>query len=572
MKRALRIIIPIVLCVVLVLFAAWYLLVYDQEFTRDILLTQARSFERAGNHKAAAWMYDLCYYQSSQDDNVAIELARQYVKAGNYTKAEYTLSKAISQSSSLQLYSALCSLYVEQDKLLDAVSLLDSITDDSIKQKLDAARPSTPAVSLEPGFYSQYITLALESPNAQLYVSTDGHYPSTADGIYTEPITLPGGETVIYALAVNEDNLVSSLGVFGYTIGGVIKEVSFTDAAMESAIRSILTVSDNAKLFTNDLWSVTNFTVPAEATSLDDLKYLTYLRSLTVENSDADLHALSVMTALEELNLRNCKVTADDLKSIGHLTGLKSLTMEGCSLSTIEPLSALTGLTTLDLSGNTLRNLQPISGMHSLTTLDLSSNAVVDLADLAQLDNLISLDVSNNALTSLAPLLGDKPLLLLKAAGNQLTDITGIDQLKSLGNLDLSQNLLTDIAPLGGCSMLVDLNISNNSVSDISCLYNLINLSQLNFSHNLVKELPAFVPESALVTIDGSYNQLSSLNALSGLAKLNNVYMDYNDNISTLKPLDDCPVLIQVNAYGTKVKDVSFLTEHSIIVNFNPTK
>lgn len=572
MNRALRIIIPIMLCIVLLCFAAWYLLVYDQEFTKELLLTQARNFERAGNHKAAAWMYDLCYYQSSQDDNVAIELAQQYVKSGNYTKAEYTLSRAISQRSSLQLYTALCSLYVEQDKLLDAVNLLDTIADPIIKQQLDAARPAAPTVSLAPGFYSQYITITLESPDAQLYVSTDGHYPSIADGIYTQPITLPGGETVIYAVAVSEDKLVSNLSVFGYTIGGVIEEVNFADEAMEKAIRSILVVSDNATLFTDDLWSITKFTVPAEATSLDDLKYLTFLRSLTVENTDADLHALSGLTTLEELALRNCKVTADDLKAIGKLTGLKSLTLEGCSLSSIDALSALTGLTKLDLSGNTLRNLQVISGMHNLTTLDLSRNAVVDLTELAGLSNLTTLDVSNNSLTSLAPVLGNKSLMILNASANQITDITGIGQLDSLGNLDLSHNLLTDISPLGECSMLVKLNISNNSILDISCLYNMINLSELNFAHNLVKELPAFVPEAVLVTIDGSYNQITSLKPLSGLTKLNVVNMDYNEKLSSLKPLDDCPVLIQVNAYGTKVKDVSFLTAKSVVVNFNPSK
>lgn len=572
MKRALRIIIPIVLCMVIICFAAWYLLIYDQEFTRDVLLTQARSFEKSGNHKVATWLYDLCYYQSSHDDNVAIELSRQYVKAGNFTKAEYTLSKAISQRSSKQLYAALCSLYVQQDKLLDAVNMLDNISDPSIKSKLDAERPAVPEVSLEPGFYSQYITLELKSGDSALYVSTDGHYPSTADGIYTQPITLPGGETVIYAVAVNEQNLVSSLGVYGYTIGGVIEEVSFTDDAMETALRSILTVTENTTLFTDDLWAVTSFTVPAEAKSLDDLKHLNYLRSLTVENSSADLHALSAMTSLEELTLRNCKVTTDDLKAIGKLTGLKSLTMEGCSLSTIEPLEALTGLTTLDLSGNTLRNLSVIAQMKNLTTLDLSSNAIVDLTAISALDNLSSLDVSGNSITSLAPLFGDKPLLLLKAANNQLTDITGIDKLKSLGNLDLSQNLLTDITPLANCSMLVELNISNNSVIDISCLYNLINMSTLNFAHNLVKELPEFVPEAALVNIDGSYNELEKVDSLSGLKKLNNVNVDYNEKLSSLRPLENCPVLIQVNAYGTRVKDVSFLTSQSIVVNYNPSK
>ena len=572
MKKALRIIIPILLTAALICCAAWYLLVYDREFTRDILLTQARHFEEIGNHKAATWMYDLAYFQSQQDDNVAIELAQQYVKSGNYTKAEYTLSQAISKRSSAQLYAALCATYVQQDKLLDAVNLLDSIADPKIKQALDASRPTAPTINHTPGFYSQYISLTLESGDNDIYVSIDGHYPSMETDLYTQPITLPGGESVLYAVAVNERNLVSSLQVFGYTVGGVIEEVTFTDPVIEQTVRQLLNTGENTTLFTEDLWSITSFTLPSEATSCDDLRHMIHLRNLTIENFKGDLSVLSKLNALEELNLRHCKVTDDVLKSLSSLTGLKTLVMESCGLSTIASLSTLTGLTTLDLSGNTLRNIDVISTMTKLQRLDLAQNALVDVSALSSLMELNTLDVSGNSLTSLTPIFTDRPIMVLVAGNNQISQLNGIETLKSLGILDLNQNLLTDISPLAKTTNLVELNISNNSVIDISCLYNMINLTKLNFAHNLVKELPKFVPESPLVTIDGSHNQLKSLENLSGLQQLNNVLMDYNKDLSSLQPLDNCPLLVQVNAYGTKVKNVSFLTEKSVIVNFDPSK
>ncbi len=572
MKRALRIVIPILLVAVLVTFAAWYLLVYDREFTRDMLLSQARHFEDSGNHKAAAWMYDIAYFQSRQDDDVAIELAQQYVKAGNFTKAEYTLSQAISNRSSAPLYAALCSIYVQQDKLLDAVNLLDTISDPKISQALDAMRPSAPTVSHKPGFYSQYITLTVESTGKDIYVSTGGHYPSMETDLYTQPITLPGGESVVYVVSVSEKNIVSPLLVYGYTIGGVIEEVSFADETMEKTVRQLLNTGANTTLFTNDLWGITNFTVPEGVSTLEDLKYFTYLRSLTVENTDADLSALSKLAALEELNLRNCKVSEDVLKSISSLSGLKTLVMEGCGLSTIAPLESLSGLTTLDVSGNSLRNISAISGMTKLQKLDVSKNALVDLAALASLAELNTVDVSGNSLTTLEPIFTERPIMILVAANNQITQINGIGALKSLGVLDLSQNLLTDISPLKDLNTLVNLNISNNSVIDISCLYNMINLTDLNFAHNLVKELPKFVPESPLVTIDGSYNQIRSVERLGNLKQLNNVYLDYNSGLSSLSALDNCPLLVQVNVFGTKVKSVSFLTEKSVVVNYDSSK
>jgi len=53
---------------------------------------------------------------------------------------------------------------------------------------------------------------------------------------------------------------------------------------------------------------------------------------------------------------------------------------------------------------------------------------------------------------------------------------------------------------------------------------------------------------------------------------LNHVYMDYNEDLATIKPLADCYNLVIVNAYGTKVTEVKTLTDRSIVVNYDPTK
>ena len=42
MKKAVRIFIPLLLVLVILASVAWYLFVYDREFTRDSLLSQAR--------------------------------------------------------------------------------------------------------------------------------------------------------------------------------------------------------------------------------------------------------------------------------------------------------------------------------------------------------------------------------------------------------------------------------------------------------------------------------------------------------------------------------------------------
>ncbi len=100
-------------------------------------------------------------------------------QAGTIPKREYTLANAIAAGGQLPVYEALCQTYVEQDKLLDAVSMLDQVADPAIKAQLDAQRPAVPTSSVEPGFYSQYMNVTL-SGQGSLYVSIGDGFPSTA--------------------------------------------------------------------------------------------------------------------------------------------------------------------------------------------------------------------------------------------------------------------------------------------------------------------------------------------------------------------------------------------------------
>lgn len=573
MKRALSVIVPLLLAIALLVCTAWYFLVYDQELTQEILLSGARKFNTTGNHKISAFLYDLAYLQSRQDDEIAVELANQYLEDGNFTKAEYTISEAISRSPTADLYASLCSIYVQQDKLLDAVNLLTNIPDPVLRDAIDSRRPALPTVTPEAGYYSEYITVEVSTQAAQLYVSTDGEYPSLADDLYSQPFTLSSGETVIYALAVGEDGLVSPLAVMGYTIGGVIEEVTFADPAVEAAVRVCLGFGEKETIFTDDLWAVTEFVVPAEAKTYEDLIHLTNLEVLTIpKESSGSLSVLSSLQALKELHITGITVAAQEMELIGAHTGLTALTLSNCSLSTVSSLEMLHDLEYLDLSGNTLRNIGILAGMPNLKQLNLANNVVTDLSALVGLTKLESLDISYNSVTSLEPLRAMySSLVTLKAPHNQLSNAQALADLKLLQELDLSHNSIPDISPLSGLTELTHLNVSNNALTAVNAAESMLKLRIFNFSYNQVTDLPAFSADCQLVSIDASHNLLLNVDALAGLPWLNTVNIDYNAEVETLEPLDSCYLLIRVNAYGTKVTEVTFLTEKSIVVNYDPT-
>ena len=570
MKSNVKRILPFFFAILVLCSLIWYLFVYDRDFTRDMLLEHARFFENNGKHTVAAWFYQQAYTHADNKEAVAIELAEQYKLSGNYTKAEFTLSNAIADGGSVELYLALCQTYVEQDKLLDAVTMLDNIENAQIRAALEQMRPAAPTVSPAPGFYNQYLTVSLEHAEGTLYTATGRDYPSLEDGAGEGSVQLTGGENTISALVVGENGLVSHIAVFGYTVGGVVEEVKLEDSAIDSAIRQLLGLSPDASLLTSDLWTITEFTVPEEALSLADLAYLSYLESLVVQNCAADsFQFLSSLTRLTNVVIRNCALSGNDLTAISSAPNLQKLTLTGCNLSGISALANATRLEYLDLSDNAIKNLSALTGLSQLQNLNLSHNALTSLNDLSSLSELMTLDVSYNSLVSVFPISACGKLTYLNVSNNLLTDLSGVDKLTELTSLSASYNQLTDISHAAACAKLTDLQISNNELTNISPLASLVKLQYLDFSRNQVSALPGWGPENALIHIDGSYNLLETIGSLAGYPALNKIVMNYNQ-ISSVNALAACSNLIRVEVYGNPVSDVSVLTDAGVTVHYTP--
>lgn len=572
MKKTTRFLVPLLLVIVIFAAVFWYLFDYDRAFTRDTLLAQARFNDEHGNSRLSSWFYNLAYSFSNHDENVAVELANQYKAQGNFTKAEYTLTVAINNEPSAELYENLCKTFVQQDKLLDAVKMLENIPDSTIKSELDAARPEAPVADQAAGYYSKYMDIHLYAdPDTTIFYTTDGTYPSTQGPSYAGPISLPAGETTLYAITVDKNGLVSPVTVLSYTITGVIEEVSFADAAMETAIREAIGARENRTLYTNDLWGITEFTVPEGVQSYEDLALLPYLLKLTIQNQDMpSLAPLAQLSSLTTVDLSGTSFPVDDLSVLATLPYLASLNLSGCGISTIAGLEGAPSLSHLDLSNNTVRNLEVLEPMTGLTELSLQHNAVNDLGSIAVLSKLTKLDISYNAVTSLKPLSSCTNLTWLEASNNQLTDLDGVNALEKLTHLSVDSNAITSVYPLSGNVALEYLSIASNDISDISALDGLTQMTSFNFSNNKVETLPAWPEGSALTTIDGSYNAVTNLDVLRNMESLTHVYMDYN-KITSVDILADNYRLVQVNVFGNEIEDVSKLREHDIIVNYDPT-
>lgn len=552
MKKACKVIIPLVLVLALLGTACWYFLFQRPDLTTGVLLNQAESMVQKGRHERAITYYSWAWSLEPERDDIPIDLAETYVTAGNYTKAEYTLVKAISNHPQLtELYVALCRTYVEQDKLLDAVQMLDRTTDATVKAELDAMRPAAPTVSPESGYYSEYINVTVEADTDVVYLTTNGEYPSTDADLYAEPVSLNAGETTVLAVAVDEQGLVSPVVRNGYTIGGVVEEVTLSDPAVDQAIRDQLGLTADDALMSDVLWSITHLTLPETVTDLSDLALFTGLQSLTIQNiSGMDFTILSKLPALQELDLSGCTLSTNSLQAIGSLTELRKLTLNGCALTDITAFSQLTKLKELHLNNNILEDVGILSLMLELETVELANNPLTSIAGLSTCANLTYVDITNCSISSLGALSDKTVLETLLASNNQIKD-------------------LDDLA---ACTSLVTLEVNSNEIVDISVLTQMPNLEHFEADQNLIKEVPDFDEDHCQLVYFGiDYNEVEDISGLADIDSLNYVNIDYN-KVKDLMPLAENINLVQINAWDNAISEESIeaLEEHSIILNYNP--
>ena len=551
MKHALKIILPIILILALIIGACCLFLIARRDLTESIFVYWGEHFYEAGRYSRAVSFYKAAMHFAPKDADLAIRLADAYKKSGNYTKAEYTLVSAITQiPDSVQLYVALSKTYVEQDKLLDAETMLGRITNDAVRTQIDALRPAAPVIEPESGNYSEYIDVTVTGASGTVYAVCNSDFPASEQDVYTSPISLEAGESKIVALSVAENGLVSDAVYAGYTVGNVVEEVKLADAGMDAYVRELLGKTAGSAIMSDELWAVEELDLPDTVASLEDLPYFTGLHSLSLHHGTGlDLSVLSQLPTLRKLDLSGCTLSTAAMNTIVTLSELTSLNLSGCAVAEIDALI----------------------GLQKLETLDLSNNTVSDLTALSALLALRELNLTNNPITSLSNLKNCTELETLYAGQCAITRIAGLADHTKLKTLVLSGNKITDISALAGCTAIETLDLSGNSISDISVVSGFKNLVDLNVSSNQITDLPQFDADTPLWHVDISHNQVESLAGLEGNLAVNFINADYN-RVKSVAKLESCIMLVRMNLWDNPVDadEVKQLQDIGILINYNP--
>ncbi len=199
-------------------------------------------------------------------------------------------------------------------------------------------------------------------------------------------------------------------------------------------------------------------------------------------------------TAIEQLDLSDQDLTDADLISLGEMTNLKELNLEGNrQISDLTPLAGLNTLESLALPiPSEVTDLSPIAGLSDLKILSIQENQsnaqpvskIEDYGPIASLKNLEELDLSVTNLKDLSFVSGLGSLKSMSLVGSlALPDLTALKDLSQLETLDIYAGGLGNPAGIEGLTQLRHLELGNESTAfqmkDLSVLSGLTKLEYL---------------------------------------------------------------------------------------------
>lgn len=220
--------------------------------------------------------------------------------------------------------------------------------------------------------------------------------------------------------------------------------------------------------------------------NLEQLTYLTNLKSLKLKISSKDLIKLPSLPNLESLsnslydfeyfnwdflskfkNIKQLDLSKNfSLHSISstilsQLEDLESLSIEMTGISNISELDCLSKLKELNVGRNNISDISGLKSFIHLEKLILQGNSIGDVSILQHLPNLTYLDLTSTNISDISVVSYLKNLKHLYVAINNIESLTYLDGLTELEYLEVSaESAIKDISILKGLPCLKYLSLS----------------------------------------------------------------------------------------------------------------
>jgi Leucine-rich repeat (LRR) protein len=225
--------------------------------------------------------------------------------------------------------------------------------------------------------------------------------------------------------------------------------VRFNSAAVESAVRVELGLSEDAAITPESLGSVTELAVMFDenGTDLSEIKKMPNVQLLMIGGADIDsFEPLAGMEKLADIAVYDSYVA--DTKGLKALPALERLTFSSTGVDDISAVSELKGLKYLALPAVGIDDISFVSGLENLEYLAFPFNTVKDIIAVSNLKALEEINAEYNFIQDISPLSGAKSLKRVNLEYNAVEDVTVFDAFESMEMIHLRGNQIADGSPL----------------------------------------------------------------------------------------------------------------------------
>lgn len=186
---------------------------YEYQYAKAIESYEMQEYESAG-----AYVERALYLKP---DDMAAELlsVEILIDSGNEDLAMEALKAFIyNHPESDQGYKRLIGIYEERQDTDAIKELMDNCQQESIREQFASYICKEPYFVTAEGTYKYKVKVEVASDSGTVYYTTDGSAPDNLSQIYTEPIELSEGETVVSIIACNEKEIYSDVMTRIFTV------------------------------------------------------------------------------------------------------------------------------------------------------------------------------------------------------------------------------------------------------------------------------------------------------------------------------------------------------------------
>ncbi len=335
----------------------------------------------------------------------------------------------------------------------------------------------------------------------------------------------------------------------------------FADIQLEAAVRRAVG-KNTGELTAADL-AATNFThLSADGLGITDLAGLQWCTNLTTlhlgGNKLSNVEPLNALVKLDHLRL-NDNPQLSEIRPLGALTNLTSLSIWKCKIRDITPLAELKALRHINIWGNPLASLGPLSGLANLEDFYAGHAGISDISPLRTLTSLRDLQMGNNRIKDITPLATCTNLFYLDLNYNRIEDVSPILSLRRLERLELFSNNIRFLPKLEGFPVLTFLEIGRNPLSDVEALSCLTSLERLGVSECQIEHLSPLHELTHLRIVYAFRNKLTDLDGLENCVDLRELHVA-NNHISDIEHLRNLRDLTTISIYGNQISSIAALS------------